>query len=80
MALMPIQASVRGDFVVLLILVEDTDTPDAVSAKVAHHVLGRRLPPHDGPMRVSFKDKVLEAGTTVAAAGIGPMDYVEVLL
>jgi toluene monooxygenase system protein B len=78
MALMPLQASVRGDFVVLLVLVEDTDTMDAVAAKVAHHVIDRRLPPREGPLRVSFNDKVIAPGSTVADAGIGPMDYVEV--
>ncbi|HJU09764.1 MAG TPA: toluene-4-monooxygenase system B family protein [Candidatus Binataceae bacterium] len=78
MAIAPIQAAFRGDFVVLLVSVDDQDTMDMVAQKVAYHVIGRRLPPRDARMRVRYKDQVLPPGLTVSQAGILPMSFVEV--
>ncbi|MER3424396.1 MAG: toluene monooxygenase [Nitrospiraceae bacterium] len=78
MALVPLQAAMRGDFVVLLVPVEDTDTMATVAGKVAHHVINRRLPAREAPLCVQFKGQVLPPDITVAAAGLAPMDFVEV--
>lgn len=76
MALVPLTAAFRGDFVVLLVI-EDTDTMNVVAQK-SHHVIGKRIPPKPSPMKVKHNDLVLASEVTVAAANIQPTDFVEV--
>ena len=78
MAAVALQAVFRKDFVTLLVLVDDEDTMDVVAQKVAHHVIQRRLPPQDAPMRVQYNNRVLAPEQTVSQAGILPMSFVEV--
>jgi toluene monooxygenase system protein B len=78
MATVPLQAVFRKDFVTLLVLVDDRDTMEVVAEKVAHHVIQRRLPPQDAPMRVQYNNRVLAPEQTVSQAGILPMSFVEV--
>jgi toluene monooxygenase system protein B len=78
MATVPLQAAFRRDFVTLLVLVDDEDTMEVVAQKVAYHVIRRRLPPQDAPMRVKYNDWVLPPDQTVSQAGILPMSFVEV--
>jgi len=78
MATLPIQAAFRRDFVTLLVLVDDEDTIEVVAQKVAYHVIRRRLPPQDAPMRVQYNYRVLQPDQTVSQAGILPMSFVEV--
>jgi toluene monooxygenase system protein B len=78
MAAVPLQAAFRRDFVTLLVLVDDEDTMEVVAQKVAYHVIRRRLPPQDAPMRVQYNDRVLPPDQTVSHAGIVPMSFVEV--
>lgn len=78
MAMVPLQAVFRGDCLVLLVPVDDRDTLDVVAQKVAHHVINRRLPAQDAPMRVQYHDRVLPTNETVAQAGLSPMSFVEV--
>ena len=78
MATVPLRAAFRRDFVTLLVLVDDEDTMEVVARKVAHHVIPRRLPPQDAPMRVQYNDRVLPPDQTVSQAGILPMSFVEV--
>jgi toluene monooxygenase system protein B len=78
MALLPLQAAFRGDFVALLVPVDDQDTMDVVAQKVAYHVINRRLPPQDAPMRVKYNDQVLPPDQTVVQAGMPPMSFVQV--
>lgn len=78
MALLPLQAAFRGDFVALLVPVDDQDTMDVVAQKVAYHVINRRLPPQDAPMRVQYNDQVVPPDQTVAQAGMPPMSFVQV--
>jgi toluene monooxygenase system protein B len=78
MALLPLQAAFRGDFVALLVPVDDQDTMDVVAQKVAYHVINRRLPPQDAPMRVKYNDQVLPPDQTVAQAGMRLMSFVQV--
>jgi toluene monooxygenase system protein B len=78
MATVPLYAVFRSDFVTLLVLVDDEDTMEVVAQKVAYHVIRRRLPPRDAPMRVQYNRRVLQADQTVSQAGILPMSFVEV--
>lgn len=78
MAMVPLTAAFRGDFVVQLVPVEDTDAIYEVAEKVAAHAVGLRVAPKDAPMEVVFKGEALDSDETVASAGIGPMDFVEV--
>jgi len=78
MAAVPLHAVFRKDFVTLLVLVDDEDTMDVVAQKVAHHVIQRRLPSQDAPMRVQYNNRVLAPEQTVSQAGILPMSFVEV--
>ena len=78
MAAVPLQAVFRRDFVTLLVLVDDEDTMEVVAQKVAHHVIQRRLPPQDAPMRVQYNNRILALEQTVSQAGILPMSFVEV--
>lgn len=76
--MVPINAMFEGDFVTQLVLVFDTDDMGEVAAKVAHHVVGRRVPPRDAGMAVRYKGKLIPAATTVAEAGIAPLQNVYV--
>ena len=78
MPTVPLQAAFRSDFVTLLVLVDDEDTMDVVAHKVAYHVIRRRLPSQNAPMRVQYNDRVLPPDQTVSQAGILPMSFVEV--
>ncbi len=78
MATVPLQAAFRRDFVTLLVLVDDEDTMEVVAQKVAYHVIRRRLPPQDAPMRVQYNNRILAPEQTVSQAGILPMSFVEV--
>jgi toluene monooxygenase system protein B len=78
MALIPLTAAFRQDFVVQLVPVEDSDTIDIVAQKVAAHAVDLRVAPMHAPMLVTFKGKRLSPQETVVSAGLGPMDYVEV--
>jgi toluene monooxygenase system protein B len=78
MARVPLQAAFRGDFVTLLVLVDDEDTMDVVAQKVAHQVINRRLSPESLRLRVRYNQQVLSRDQTVAQAGIRPMSFVEV--
>jgi toluene monooxygenase system protein B len=78
MVTVPLQAAFRGDFATLLVLVEDEDTMEVVAQKVAYHVIGRRLPPQDAPLRVQHNGLVLLPEQTVAQASMPSMSFVEV--
>lgn len=79
MAILPLVGLFDGDFVLQLFVVEDTDSMDQVAQKLAEHAVNRRVAPCDASMRVVHNGKTLDANTTVSEAGIGPMDYVEVV-
>ena len=78
MAVVPLQAVFRGDFLTLLVLVDDKDTMEVVARKIAYHVINRRLPPQDAPIRVQYNHRALPPDQTVAQAGILPLSFVEV--
>jgi toluene monooxygenase system protein B len=74
----PINAKFGDDFVTQLVLVLDTDTMREVAAKVAHHVVGKRLPNRDADMVVRYQGRTLSPDITVAVAGIAPLQNVYV--
>lgn len=74
----PINAKFDNDFVTQLVIVLDTDTMHEVAAKVAHHVVGKRLPKRDADMVVRYQGRNLSPGMTVVEAGITPLQNVYV--
>jgi toluene monooxygenase system protein B len=78
MALFPLQGMFDGDFVLMLVPVDDQDTMTQVAEKVAYHVVGRRVPAQDRPMQVRYNSVPVAPDATVTGAGFGPMDVVEV--
>lgn len=77
MATLPLTALFEGDVLELLIPVDDNDTLEAVSAAIAHHVVGRRVPERDAPIRLRHNGRVLDPQERIGAAGVGPLDHVE---
>lgn len=78
MALFPLQANFRGDFVVLLVPVDDGDTMSVVADKVAQHAVGLRVAEKNASKCVYHNGKELPSAITVAQSGIKPMDWIEV--
>ncbi len=74
----PINAKFDNDIVTQMVLVLDTDTVEEAARKVAHHVVGRRIRPRDAGLVLRVDGKSLPGGLTVAEAGIGPLDTVQV--
>lgn len=77
MAMVPLQAAFRGDFLVQLIPVDDADDMATVAQKIAHHVVNLRVAERNLPIGLWFKGERLPEGMTFAESGIGVMDYVE---
>ena len=78
MALFPLQANFRGDFVVLLVPVDDADNMAAVAEKVTSHSVGLRVAERNLPKRVYYNGKELPLEMTVTESGIQVMDWIEV--
>jgi len=79
MALFPVQGIVEGDFVVVLVPVDDTDPMTVVAEKIAYHGIGKRVAAQDRPLRVRYKGALLDDASTIVDAGCAPMDVLEVL-
>jgi toluene monooxygenase system protein B len=81
MAQIPLCSSFEGDFIVKLVVVEDTDTMDEVAAKTAAHTAGRTVrarPRGVLRVRVQGAEEPLDRGATVRTIGLGPMENIEV--
>lgn len=78
MALFPVQAYFDGDFVVLVVPIDDEDPMTTIADKVAYHVVDRRVAAEDRPMQVRHNGVVLAGDATVVTAGVGPMDVLRV--
>ncbi|GAX91278.1 toluene-4-monooxygenase system B family protein [Effusibacillus lacus] len=78
MAMLPLTAAHKEDFVVLLVPVEDTDTIAQVAEKVAAHTVGVRVASRNAPLRIRCRGQVQPDHLTVAEVGLEPMDFVEV--
>ncbi|WP_396932089.1 toluene-4-monooxygenase system B family protein [Mycolicibacterium sp.] len=78
MALLPLQAVFDGDFVLLLVPVDDEEPMSSVAEKVAYHVVDHRVQAEDRPLTVRFDGKSLASDATAAGSGIGPLDVIQV--
>ena len=78
MALFPLTANFEGDVLELLIPVDDADTVEHVGQKVAHHVVGHRVPRRDAPLHVRHDGRILAPEAIIGDAGVEPMDHLEV--
>ncbi|WP_040790838.1 toluene-4-monooxygenase system B family protein [Nocardia paucivorans] len=77
MALLPLSALFEGDILELLVPVDDQDTVDSVAQAVAVHVVGRRLPGKDAPIRLRHNGKILDGDRRIGEVGVGPLAHVE---
>lgn len=77
MAMIPLMAAFRGDFLTQLVPVDTEDDMATVAAKVAHHAVGLRVAQKNAPMAVFFNDRQLPAEMKFTDSGIGVMDYIE---
>ncbi len=73
---LPVNARFQDDFVTQLVVIMANDDMNQVAEKVAHHVVGKRLPKRDAGMEVSYEGRKLPAAMTVADAGIGPFQNI----
>jgi toluene monooxygenase system protein B len=78
MAPLPLVAHFRSDFLPVLMPVDTDDTMTVVAEKVGSLCIGTHFPARDSAKQVLFKGDVLPSDTTVAEAGMGLMDYIEV--
>jgi toluene monooxygenase system protein B len=74
----PVNALFGTDFVSLLVVITSADTMAEVSAKVAAHVVGKRIRPRNASMAVYYQDRRLPNECTVEQAGITPSSFVYV--
>ena len=77
MAMIPLMAAFRGDFLTQLVPVDDGDNMAAIAAKIAHHAVGLRVAARNLPMAIWFNDQRLPDNMSFAESGIGVMDYIE---
>jgi len=79
-ALFPLQGVVEGDFVVLLVPVDDGDSMADVGAKIRSHVVGVRVPEEPGASwALRVNGSVVDDRITVRDLGLAPLDLVEVV-
>lgn len=76
--MIPLTAGFRGDFVHILVPVEESDTIATVAQKVADHVVPFRIAMRPLPMSVRYDGEILPDEMTVAECGIQSMHFVEV--
>lgn len=79
MALFPVQGIVEGDFVIVLVPVDDTDPMTVVAEKIAHHGVGKRVADTGRPLKVRYRGSVLADDSTIVDAGCTPLDVLEVI-
>ena len=79
MALFPVQGIVDGDFVVVLVPVDDTDPMTVVAEKIAYHGIGKRVAATGGALKVRWNGEFLPDDATIAGVGCAPLDVLEVV-
>jgi toluene monooxygenase system protein B len=80
MAAFPIYGRFVGDFGALLVSVDTEDTMDEIGAKVAAHVIGRRLPdePSATGYQVLVDGRVVDASTRLKDLSVSPLQWFDV--
>lgn len=76
--LVPLHAIFATDFCPILVPVTTANTMTEVAAAVAHHVEGKRVRALPYPKVVLHNGRKLPPETTVAEAGIAPLDHIAV--
>lgn len=79
MALFPVQGCVEGDFVLVLVPVDDQDPMSVVAQAIAHHGIGTRVAAQDRPLRVRWQGDLVDDDATIASLGCAPLDVLEVV-
>src|SRR5258708_8421655 len=69
----PINAKFDDDFVTQLVVVLDTDTMREVAAKVAHHVVGKRLPATATDILAPYQPPALSPHSTFPQSATPPL-------
>ncbi|MGQ4516116.1 toluene-4-monooxygenase system B family protein [Streptomyces sp. DW26H14] len=77
-AVVPLNAVFADDFVQILVAVTTEDTAEQVARAVAQHVEGKRVRALPHPKVVFHNGRRLAPDTTVAQAGMEPLDHVRV--
>ncbi|MET8249082.1 toluene-4-monooxygenase system B family protein [Streptomyces sp. NPDC005202] len=77
-AVVPLNAVFADDFVQILVAVTTDNTAEQVAEAVAHHVEGKRVRALPYPKAVFHNGRRLAPKTTVAEAGMEPLDHVRV--
>ena len=72
----PINAKFGDDFVMHVVVITSADMMAEVAQKVAHHSVGKRIRPQPRDMVVYHEGRAVAAHTTVAKAGIRPLNHV----
>ena len=78
MALFPVQGIFDGDFVVLLVPIDDEDPMTTVAEKIAYHAVDRRVAAQDRPLQVRYHGQVLDDDATVKTVGVAPLEVLQV--
>jgi toluene monooxygenase system protein B len=79
MALFPVQGVVEGDFVVVLVPVDDTDPMRVVAEKIAYHGIGKRVRSKNRPLKIRYHGELLDDDATLAGLGCAPLEVLEVV-
>ena len=75
--MIPLYGFLEGDTLGLLVLAEADDTMATIADKLQRSA-SVRVRPREG-LRVRLGDRVLEPTVTVAAAGLAPLDRIDVV-
>jgi hypothetical protein len=74
--LVAINAKFGDDFVTHVVVVTTADSMAEVAQKIARHSVGKRIRPQALDMVVYYEGRAVPAHTTVAEAGIQPLQHV----
>ena len=74
--LVAINAKFGDDFVIHVVVITSADSMAEVAQKIARHSVGKRIRPQTLDMVVHYEGRALPAHTTVAEAGILPLQHV----
>jgi toluene monooxygenase system protein B len=77
MAPLPIVATFAGDIVTFAFLVDDEDTAETVAAKIAHHVVGRRVAPRQAPVKLRVAGQVIDQDRVFRTVAADSLTHVE---
>jgi toluene monooxygenase system protein B len=74
--MIPVVSYFQGDIVPTVSLADELGSVEKLATECAVHSVGRRVPPRDQPIQVTFNGEVLDPRTRVSDAGIHPLDAI----